>query len=128
MCWYLMIFKLLLLYFIFSMFQETVETVCPPLDGNSPVCFARLVESLLFKKCIFALRKKQKKGFALFYGSTGDKRHRGDFPQTTGPVAGEVSDLLYKILVWKVLNSFYKRHCWSRGGGRVLQAVTKGPC
>lgn len=56
-----MIFKLLLLYFIFSMFQETVETVCPPLDGNSPVCFARLVESFLFKKCIFALRKKQKK-------------------------------------------------------------------
>lgn len=93
---------------------------------SSLLCQAGGVFSI--KKMHFCLKKKTKKGFALFYGSTGDKRHRGDFPQTTGPVAGEVSDLLYKILVWKVLNSFYKRHCWSRGGGRVLQAVTKGPC
>lgn len=25
-------------------------------------------------------------------------------------------------------NPFYRRHCWSRGRGRVLQAVAKGSC
>lgn len=61
------------------------------------------------------------------YDFTGDQSHSGGFPQSTGPVAGEVSEaLVYKRLVWKVLIHFIKRHHWSRGGGRILQAVAKG--
>lgn len=48
--------------------------------------------SLLLKKCIFTLRKKKKKGFPLCYGSTGDENHSSGFPQSIGPVAGEVSE------------------------------------
>lgn len=48
-------------------------------------------ETLLLKKCIFALKKK-KKGFPLCYDFTGDQSQSGGFPQSTGPVAGEVSE------------------------------------
>lgn len=59
--------KLLLLYFIFSTFQETVETAYSPWDGNSPVCFARLMGRVFYSKNVFLPLKKKKKGFPLCY-------------------------------------------------------------
>lgn len=47
-------------------------------------------ETLLLKKMHFCL--KEKKSFALCSNSTGDKGHRGGFPQSTGPDAGQVSE------------------------------------
>lgn len=55
--------KLLLLYFIFSTFQETVETAYSPWDANSPVCFARLMGRLFYSKNVFLPLKKKKKVF-----------------------------------------------------------------
>lgn len=60
---------------------------------------------LLYSKNVFLPLKK--KGFPLCYDSIGDQSHSVGFPQSAGPVAGEVSEV-YKILVWKVLIHFVK--------------------
>lgn len=56
-------FKLLWMYFIFSMFQETGNSVLSMRWKLSSLLCQADGETLLLKKCIFALKKEKKKFF-----------------------------------------------------------------